>query len=171
MDDVMSCPVSGQSLRILSGGQTGVDRAALDVARALGLPHGGWCPRGRLAEDGVIPACYDLRETLSGGYGARTERNIAEADATLILTVGELTRGTALTRRLAKRLARPHLVVDLARPPLPEVVRAWLLGIGARSLNVAGSSESKRPGIHALARAFLHAVLLGRPANGGTARP
>jgi len=162
MDDVMSCPVSGQSLRILSGGQTGVDRAALDVARALGLPHGGWCPRGRLAEDGVIPACYDLRETLSGGYGARTERNIAEADATLILTVGELTRGTALTRRLAKRLARP---------PLPEVVRAWLLGIGARSLNVAGSSESKRPGIHALARAFLHAVLLGRPANGGTARP
>lgn len=83
--------------RIVSGGQTGVDRAALDVAMQLSIEHGGWCPRGRLAEDGTIPSRYDLRETRSAKYHVRTERNVVDSDATLILYRKSLTGGTLLT--------------------------------------------------------------------------
>jgi Circularly permutated YpsA SLOG family len=103
--------------RIVSGGQTGVDRAALDVALELGLECGGWCPRGRRAEDGEIPARYPLRETRSAGYPVRTERNVRDSDATLVLHEGRLGRGTALTAGCARRLGRPLLEVDLRRPP------------------------------------------------------
>src|SRR5207248_6603939 len=86
--------------KIVSGGQTGVDRAALDVALEVGLPCGGWGPQGRRAEDGPLPERYPLRETASAAYPARTARNVREADGTLILTRGEPDRGTALTARL-----------------------------------------------------------------------
>src|SRR5512134_3746342 len=100
--------------RVVSGGQTGVDRAALDAALALGLPCGGWCPRGRRAEDGAIPLHYPLRETPTARYPQRTEWNVRDSDGTLILTRGRPRGGTAYTISVARRLGRPLLVVDLA---------------------------------------------------------
>lgn len=155
-------PNLDEPLKIVSGGQTGVDRAALDAAIELGLPHGGWCPRGRLAEDGPIPARYDLRETDSAAYHVRTEQNVIDADATLVLTFGEPLGGTALTIRLARLHGRPHFVVDLAREESPRAVRAWLRENGIRVLNVAGPRESQQPGIGRQAAEFLRSVLVGR---------
>jgi hypothetical protein len=125
--------------KIVSGGQTGVDRAALDVALELGLPCGGWCPRGRRAEDGRLPARYPLRETTSAAYPARTALNVREADGTLILTRGEPDRGTALTARLAEQSGKPHLTLDLTQRPEPKQVLAWATAHGVRVLNVAGA--------------------------------
>ena len=145
--------------RVVSGGQTGVDRAALDVAIELGIPHGGWCPRGRRAEDGVVPARYALAEHASADYAARTEANVADTDATLILARGSLSGGTALTRDVARRLRKPFLIVDLGTDPEPTAVREWLAGHAVGVLNVAGPRESQRPGIGDEARAFLREVL------------
>jgi putative molybdenum carrier protein len=147
---------------VISGGQTGVDRAALDAAVAAGVPHGGWCPRGRRAEDGVIPARYRLREHASARYAARTEANVLEADATLVLAHGPLTGGTALTRRTARRHRRPLLVVDLAADADAGAVRRWLDAHRVRVLNVAGPRESQHPGIADRARRFLARVLQHR---------
>ena len=146
-------------LRIVSGGQTGVDRAALDVAIAAGIPHGGWCPRGRRAEDGAIPARYRLREHRSPTYAARTEANVVDSDGTLVLCRGALRGGTARTRALARRHRKPCLVVDLDAGVDPAAVRAWRARDGVRVLNVAGPRESQRPGIGADAARFLAAVL------------
>jgi hypothetical protein len=147
--------------RIISGGQTGVDRAALDVALELGIECGGWCPHGRRAEDGRIPERYPLRETDSRSYPERTTLNVASADATLVLTRGTPRGGTALTVRLARRASRPLLVVDLDREPAELVVQSWLRAQEVRSLNVAGPRESDNPGIHDQAAAFLRAALAG----------
>src|SRR3990172_5973691 len=140
--------------KIVSGGQTGVDRAALDAAMALGIPHGGWCPRGRLAEDGTIPSCYDLSETDSSDYAVRTERNVLDSDATLILSRGCPAGGTERTLRLARRHGKPHLVVDLDRPGDLDEIRRWLAEHRPAALNVAGPRESQSPGIHGLAVRF-----------------
>lgn len=148
--------------RIVSGGQTGVDRAALDVAAELGLERGGWCPRGRRAEDGRIDERYPLRETPLRDYAQRTEWNVRDSDATLILARGPLRGGTALTRDIARRYRRPLLVVDLDRPPAAAEVRDWLEREGVRVLNVAGPRESGAPGIRAQAAAYLREVLAGR---------
>ena len=154
--------------RVVSGGQTGVDRAALDAARSLGLPCGGWCPAGRRAEDGPIPSRYPLTETVATDYAVRTERNVRGSDATLILYAGPLGGGTALTRRLAARFGRPCLVVDLDRPPDAGGVRAWVAREGVRVLNVAGPRESQRPGIQERARRYLLAVLGEGEAKGSS---
>jgi hypothetical protein len=146
--------------RIISGGQTGVDRAALDVALALGLPCGGWCPQGRRAEDGPLEPRYPLTETPWSGYPQRTEWNVRDSDGTLILTRGEPDRGTAYTVKVAGRLGKPHLVIDLAAPPRAEDVRTWAREHGIRVLNVAGPRESSAPGIHAQAAAFLRGLLV-----------
>jgi hypothetical protein len=140
--------------KIVSGGQTGVDRGALDAAMALGIPHGGWCPKGRLAEDGPIPSIYQLAETGSPAYAERTERNVLGSDATLILCRGRPSGGTDLTLRLARRHARPHLVADLNEPVLARV-RRWLAKIRPATLNVAGPRESQAPGIAAQATKLL----------------
>jgi hypothetical protein len=161
-------------IRIISGGQSGVDRAALDVALERHLECGGWCPRGRLAEDGRIPDRYPLRETDSVRYDVRTRCNVQEADGTLVLTVGDLVGGTALTAAHAERLGKPLLVVDLALQPQAEPVRDWLTQHGIVTLNVAGPRESTVPGIGVLATAFLRDVLElalrrsrpGRPSRG-----
>lgn len=147
--------------KIVSGGQTGVDRAALDVAFELGIPCGGWCPKGRRAEDGAVPARYPLRETTSAAYPQRTAWNVRDSDGTLVLTRGALKGGTGLTVELTERAGRPVLVVDLASPPEPAVIRDWLARHGIRTLNVAGPRESERPGIASQAAAFLVTLLKG----------
>jgi hypothetical protein len=145
---------------IRSGGQTGVDRAALDAARALGLARGGWCPAGRWAEDGPLPPHYPLRETPSADPAERTRWNVRDADATLILTRGTLSGGTALTADIARELGKPLLVTDLTVPLPLHAVRNWLAAQEVRDLNVAGPRESEAPGIYAAAMAWL-SVLMG----------
>lgn len=148
--------------KIVSGGQTGVDRAALDVALDLDLACGGWAPRGRRAEDGRIPARYPMRETATAAYPQRTRLNVRDADATLILTRGEPAGGTAFTIACAERLDRPCMLVDLTRPDLEQAaatVREWLDDEQVRVLNVAGPRESSAPGIAEEAAAFLRSVL------------
>lgn len=145
--------------RIVSGGQTGVDRAALEAAFDLGIPCGGWCPRGRKAEDGVIPARYPLREMTSPDYRDRTQMNVLETDGTLILCDGTLTGGTALTVQLAEQARKPYLVVNLGTPPSLGKVRAWIQDQPIRSLNIAGPRESQAPTIQRQAYRWLVALL------------
>jgi hypothetical protein len=149
--------------RIVSGGQTGVDRAALDVAIELGIPVGGWCPRGRRAEDGRIPRRYRLRETPSDRYAQRTAWNVRDSDATLILTSGEASRGTAFTHRMTSALQRPVFVVDLAQTRAVSPVRRWLHRQHVRTLNVAGPRASTSPEIYNLAVRFLERLLRTAP--------
>lgn len=145
--------------RIVSGGQTGVDRGALDAAIELGIEHGGWCPLGRRAEDGVIPAQYRLRETDSTHYAARTERNVLESDATLIVARGKLSGGTRLTRELARRHGRPCLVIRPRDGLLLDSARDWLEEHRVTTLNVAGPRESQAPGIQEETRRLLMRLL------------
>ena len=146
--------------KIITGGQTGVDRAALDVAIELGLPHGGWCPARRRAEDGRIDDRYQLIELASARYRDRTKKNVAHSDGALILNRGELEAGTALTLREARNLGKPAFLVDLAAPPpLPELAN-WVASCRIKECNVAGPRESERPGIYAEARAFLESWLV-----------
>jgi hypothetical protein len=146
-------------VRIVSGGQTGVDRAALDVAMALGLPCGGWVPRGRRAEDGTVPRRYPMRETRGRTYAERTFRNVCDADGTLVLARGMPTGGTALTAALARRLGKPHMLVDLQAAPDMTAISEWIDGQHIRVLNIAGPRESTCPGIYDQAKAFLEALL------------
>lgn len=155
--------------RIVSGGQTGVDQAALDIALELGIPCGGWCPRGRWSESGRIDDQYPLNETESANPAERTRLNVRDSDATLILAVqgddagGGLTGGTALTRTIAEAIGRPVLVVDPLDPDAPRDVARWLDRHAVGVLNVAGPRESSQPGIHDLARTLLRRVLGGSP--------
>jgi hypothetical protein len=139
--------------RVVSGGQTGVDRAALDVARELGIPHGGWCPRGRRSEDGAIPEVYALRETPESRYEQRTEWNVRDADATLLLYRDELAGGTAFTYQCVRSLGRSHALVDLTGNPDPRDLADWIEAFAV--VNVAGPRESRNPGIYEEARQYL----------------
>jgi len=145
--------------RIVSGGQTGADRGGLDAAIELGIPHGGWCPKGRKAEDGVIPAIYELNETNSADYRVRTERNVVDSDATVIFTCGPLDGGSLLTAQCAKKHGRAWLHLDLSGRPYAESIeqfQSWLDGLGKGVvLNVAGQRESKSPGLQIQVREFL----------------
>ncbi len=147
---------------IVSGGQTGVDRAALDVALRLGIGCGGWCPKGRFAEDGVLSSNYPLKETPNPVYAERTEWNVRDSDGTLILTWGPPANGTAFTADMARKHNKPVLIIDLeTKESSPQQVETWVLENGIRTLNVAGPRESKCPGIYQDASAFLE-VLLSR---------
>lgn len=145
--------------KIISGGQTGVDRAGLRAAMALGLPCGGWCPKGRRAEDGAIPMEFPLREMETADYPPRTEKNIQAADGTLLITRGAPEGGSLLTVRLSEKLKRPIRVVDLNRPPQLSALRAWLRKNRIQVLNVAGPRERKAPGVHDQALRFLQELL------------
>lgn len=145
--------------RVVSGGQSGVDRAALDVALQLGIPCGGWCPRGRRAEDGRLSDRYPLRETEEEDYAVRTERNVRDADATLILTYGPLSGGTALTARLARKHDKPCRIVNLRTQRTPARAHHWLQERRVRTLNVAGPRESSHRGIYRDARHWLLLLL------------
>ena len=128
---------------IISGGQTGVDRGALDAALELGWPTGGWCPKGRRAEDGSIPIHYPLQETGSPSYPIRTEKNIQDSDGTLILTWGPPKDGTALTIKLARVHHKPFLIIDLLNARDIRSVRDWGKICRIKILNVAGPRESE----------------------------
>jgi len=145
--------------KIVSGGQTGVDRAALDSASALGLQSGGWCPSGRIAEDGRLRLRYRLVETPSPDYWQRTEWNVRDSDGTLIINRGRLDGGTLATARYALAHARPVYRVEIGRRIRRERFRAWRARHRVRVLNVAGPRESKRPGIYREARRILLRLL------------
>ncbi|HIJ84758.1 MAG: hypothetical protein HW380_2564 [Magnetococcales bacterium] len=150
--------------KIISGGQTGVDRAALDFALQKEIIAGGWCPKGRRAEDGVIPRHYPLEETHRSDYPYRTLLNVKDSDGTLILFYGQLSGGSALTLRLAKDHLMPCMLVDLSRGCDPVETAEWIERNRIRVLNVAGPRESENKGIHRLAMQFLlglHHVVLG----------
>lgn len=132
-------------LIIVSGGQTGVDRGALDAALEVNSPCGGWCPQGRLAEDGTIPKRYPLAD-LPGGYLQRTRKNVEDSDGTLVLIFGKATGGTARTIEVCQRIGRPHLVIDAgvtAMASAEQAVREFVRGHGITRLNVAGPRASK----------------------------
>jgi hypothetical protein len=152
---------------IVSGGQTGADRAAWDVAREHGLGIGGWVPRGRRAEDGPIPERYGaLRETRSADPAVRTARNVRDSDATLVVSHGPLRGGSLLTWREAIRLGRPVLHLDLDRLSQPEAaarLRSWLDAEAPDTLNVAGPRASHDAAIGACVAELLRGVL-SRPA-------
>jgi hypothetical protein len=148
--------------RIVSGGQTGVDRAALEFGRRVGIPIGGWCPAGGWAEDlleppGLLALFPELRETPSSDPSQRTEWNVRDSDATLVLTRGGArSPGTTATVDHAARLERPHLVVDVGEPA---IVDGWLRQLGPTLvLNIAGPRESQAPGIGRDVHATLEAL-------------
>jgi len=138
-------------MKIISGGQTGVDQAALDVAIELGIPHGGWIPKGRLTEDGRLPDKYQLQEMPTDKYPPRTERNVVDSDGTLIISHGKLTGGSKLTQKMALKHERPFLYVNLNEIDISGASRLiydWLQKEEIKILNVAGSRASRDPKIY-----------------------
>lgn len=152
---------------IISGGQTGADRGALNAARQLNLPHQGWCPAGRLSEDGPISQIYHLQETPSSQYPQRTEWNVRDSDATLIFSYGQPMGGTRLTIKLAQKLRKPHLLINLNLPTHSnlKVIHHWLAALNHPNLelNIAGSRESKCPGIQQAVEHLLTSLIRQYP--------
>lgn len=144
--------------KIVSGGQTGVDRAALDAAMECGVAVGGWCPYGRRAEDGTIPERYPLEATPSAAYAQRTVWNVRDSDGTLILGDPSCSQGTELTERAAQQRGKPLLQVNPNDSSL-QLARKWLCEHPVRVLNVAGPREGEAPGIYASAKAFVERLL------------
>jgi hypothetical protein len=142
--------------KIVSGGQTGADRGGLDAAVAMGLPHGGWCPAGRRAEDGRVPGAYRLSETSGASYEQRTEMNVRDSDGTVVFTLGPMTPGSRRTVRCASDLRRPclHIALDTETEPSARL-RQWCVQHGITTLNVAGTRESKARGIQDRVRAVV----------------
>ncbi len=143
---------------VVSGGQTGADRAALDWAIGVGMPHGGWCPRGRKAEDGPLATQYALQEMPSEDYGARTRQNVIDSDGTLIVNTGELEGGTLKTIRIAEKLCKPHLLLQMDGGVQEDNVRDFIFWTRRESIfkvNIAGPRASKRPDIYHLVRELL----------------
>ena len=149
--------------RVVSGGQTGVDRGALDAAIELGIEHGGWCPKGRRAEDGTIPLRYELRENETADYSVRTEQNVIDSDGTLILFRQKLSGGTRLTKQIAEKRDRPCLTLNLSEiddeSEAVDLVLGWLRENSIRVLNCAGPRESGARGIRKQACRVLSLVL------------
>jgi hypothetical protein len=157
MDDIAM-----QITKIVSGGQTGADRAALDFAIEYDMDHGGWMPEGRMAEDGPIPDRYGLIELSGGGYARRTEKNVEDSDGTLIVSRGPLSGGSLLTFEVAQKHGRPCVHVDLETVIVFDAaidVYEWLRGHEVHVLNVAGPRASKDESIYELTWNLLEMVL------------
>lgn len=132
--------------KIISGGQTGADRAALDWAISRGIPHGGWCPKGRLAEDGTIPARYELQEMPTKDYLRRTEQNIIDSDGTVIFTIKpELTGGSKRTEDFAVKHRKPFVHLHAAVPEPGAKLADFVERHDIKTLNVAGPRASGEP--------------------------
>jgi hypothetical protein len=147
--------------KIVSGGQTGADRAGLDAAIEMDIPQGGWIPKGRKTEDGGLPEKYQLKEMPTSSYAARTEQNVIDSDGTLIVSHGKLNGGSAMTRQLAKKHKRPWMHVDLEKTNFSKAameVRAWVTQDHITVLNVAGPRGSKDPEIYEDTRKLLKAA-------------
>jgi hypothetical protein len=138
--------------KIISGGQTGVDRAALDAAIRMGISHGGWIPKGRLTEDGTLPEPYHLDEMETDSYPERTEKNVVVSDGTLIISRGPLTGGTEYTRKMVLKHGKQMLHIDPALHSNPlaaaSLVSSWIEMQRIEILNVAGPRASKDPDIY-----------------------
>jgi hypothetical protein len=137
--------------KIISGGQTGADRAALDVAIRFSIPHGGWIPKGRKTENGPLPDKYQLKELPTASYAKRTEQNVLDSDATLIISQGKLTGGSDYTRKMAIQHNRPWLHIDLNKTngfEAAKTIDSWIVRHKIETLNVAGTEASKDPGIY-----------------------
>jgi hypothetical protein len=159
--------------KIISGGQTGADRGGLDAAIEAGVPHGGWCPKGRKAEDGVIPEKYRLVEMDAVSYEARTEANVVDSHCTVVFAYGKPTGGSKKTVEFAAKYRRPCLCVDLDKVsdrwaaeailqwlvPAADVLRDRLKPPPFPVLNIAGSRESKAPGIQQRVKSIMLMVL------------
>lgn len=148
--------------KIISGGQTGADRAALDFAIAHGMPHGGWIPKGRRTENGPLPLRYRLKEMTSSSYPARTRQNVIDSDGTLIISHGGLKGGSAYTRECARKEKRPWLHIalnDENMAGMAKIVRGWISGNKITVLNIAGPRLSEDPKIYADTVRLLEMVL------------
>jgi len=150
--------------KIVSGGQTGADRGGLDAAIEVGIPHGGWCPKGRFAEDGKIPDKYNQEELYSRFYAHRTEQNVIDSDATVIFTYGLPQGGSKRTLQFAKQHDKPSLWVDmnLENSVAAENVLVWLNNLrnSQITLNVAGSRGSSHPELQKRVCEIIKSVLL-----------
>lgn len=148
--------------KIISGGQTGADRAALDFAIKHNIPYGGWLPKGRKIEDGTLPEKYQLKEMPTGEYSKRTEQNILDSDGTLIVSHEYLTGGSALTEFLAEKHKKPCLHIDLNKLKQKDaalIIGKWLQTNKIEVLNVAGPRAGKDPKIYQATLELLEAVL------------
>lgn len=137
--------------KIISGGQTGADRAALDVAIKHNIHYGGWVPKGRKTEDGPLPEMYQLQEMPTGSYSARTEKNILDSDGTLIVSHGKLTGGSALTKDFAQKHSKPWIHINFMATGFPDArqnIIEWIDANRIQILNVAGARASKDPDIY-----------------------
>ncbi len=147
---------------IVSGGQTGADRAALDFALAKGVEHGGWCPKGRRAEDGRLPERYRLLETPERNYRQRTEWNVRDSDGTLIVINLELSGGTRYTLDVARKLGKPFLLMEKGGREKEKELLDWLENNRVQVLNVAGPRSSTEPEIYGMTLKLLEAVYRSR---------
>lgn len=145
---------------VMSGGQTGADRGGLDAAIEMDVPHRGWVPRGRRAEDGRVPDHYNLQECQEARYDYRTELNVADSQATVIFTYGPLLSGSLQTQQLTLKHRKPCLWIDFTSPGdhVSQLVQ-FIQGHNIRELNVAGNRESKAPGIQQLVKHTMMRVL------------
>jgi len=145
--------------KIVSGGQTGADRAALEWAIAHNIPHGGWCPKGRMAEDGEIPRRYDVKETTRADYLQRTEWNVRDSDGTVIFSISDkLSRGSKATAKFADELGKPclHLSAKSHGNAAVALLRAFVLEFNIKVLNVAGPRASNEPNVAVFVRQTLN---------------
>lgn len=145
--------------KIISGGQTGADRAALDFAILNGIPCGGWCPKGRRSEEGRIPEHYPLKETLSGNYEERTNLNICNSDGTLVFLTGHPDKGTVYTIDQCKAYSKPLFIRQAGAHSSSKEIRKWLMHYRISKLNFAGPREGESPGIYKKAMEFLESEL------------
>lgn len=148
--------------KIVSGGQTGADQAALDLAIKLGFPHGGWIPKGRITENGPLPERYHLQEMADDSYSSRTRQNVIDSDGTLIISHGELTGGSDYTQHMAIEHHRACLHIDLNTTNVSagsKKIRGWLDKNKIKVLNVAGPRASKDPLIYDSVSSILEKVL------------